>query len=121
MKLRLVAALALLAGSGWSQAATTFTVSSWLPPSHLLSRVQADWCKRVELKSSGSMKCNILPKGVVAAPGTFDAVRDGLADVSYTVDGYTPGRCGFTPKSAFPVRGVSAVTTTEAYKRIYPT
>jgi TRAP-type C4-dicarboxylate transport system substrate-binding protein len=119
MKLRIVAALALLTGSGWSQAATTFTVSSWLPPSHLLSRVQADWCKRVELKSSGSMKCNILPKGVVAAPGTFDAVRDGLADVSYTVDGYTPGRFVFTQMAEFPFLGESAVTTSVAYQRIY--
>ena len=25
------------------------------------------------------------------APGTLDAVKNGLADISYTVHGYTPG------------------------------
>lgn len=65
------------------------------------------------------MKCNILPRGVVAAPGTFDAVRDGLADVSYTVDGYTPGRFVFTQVAEFPFLGDSAVSTSVAYQRIY--
>ena len=65
------------------------------------------------------MKCNILPKGVVAAPGTFDAVRDGLADISYTVDGYTPGRFVMTQVAEFPFLGNSATETSVAYQRIY--
>ncbi len=48
MKLRLIAATITLAASGLSQAATTFTVSSWLPPTHTLSMAQAEWCKRLE-------------------------------------------------------------------------
>lgn len=105
--------------AGFASAQTTFTVSSWLPPTHTLSTAQASWCEMLEKESSGRMKCNILPKAVVAAPGTFDAVRDGLADISYTVDGYTPGRFVNTQVAEFPFLGDSALTTSVAYQRIY--
>jgi TRAP-type transport system periplasmic protein len=122
MKLRHVFAAALsttVLSSGLVSAQTVFTVSSWLPPTHTLSTVQKDWCDMLEKESTGRMKCNILPKGVVAAPGTFDAVRDGLADISYTVDGYTPGRFINTQVAEFPFLGNSAVPTSVAYQRIY--
>ena len=122
MKSRHIKALALssiLLASGWVSAQTVFTVSSWLPPSHTLSTSQKAWCDMLEKESTGRMKCNILPKGVVAAPGTFDAVRDGLADISYTVDGYTPGRFINTQVAEFPFLGNNAVATSVAYQRIY--
>jgi TRAP-type C4-dicarboxylate transport system substrate-binding protein len=122
MKLRSLAAAALsttLLASGLASAQTVFTVSSWLPPSHTLSTVQKNWCDLLEKDSAGRMKCNILPKGVAAAPGTFDAVRDGLADISYTVDGYTPGRFINTQVAEFPFLGDSATATSVAYQRIY--
>ena len=112
-----IAATALFGGAVSAQ--TVFTVSSWLPPTHTLSTVQKNWCDMLEKESTGRMKCNILPKGVVAAPGTFDAVRDGLADISYTVDGYTPGRFINTQVAEFPFLGDSAVATSVAYQRIY--
>ncbi|MDZ4101132.1 MAG: TRAP transporter substrate-binding protein [Hydrogenophaga sp.] len=122
MKSRRIKALALsstLLASGWVSAQTVFTVSSWLPPSHTLSTSQKTWCDMLEKESTGRMKCNILPKGVVAAPGTFDAVRDGLADISYTVDGYTPGRFINTQVAEFPFLGNNAVATSVAYQRVY--
>ncbi len=122
MKSRSLVAFALsstLLASGWVSAQTVFTVSSWLPPSHTLSTSQKAWCDMLEKESTGRMKCNILPKGVVAAPGTFDAVRDGLADISYTVDGYTPGRFINTQVAEFPFLGNNAVATSVAYQRVY--
>ena len=122
MKSRSLVAFALsstLLASGWVSAQTVFTVSSWLPPSHTLSTSQKAWCDMLEKESTGRMKCNILPKGVVAAPGTFDAVRDGLADISYTVDVYTPGRFINTQVAEFPFLGNNAVATSVAYQRVY--
>ena len=122
MPSRTLVSLALtstLLASGWVSAQTVFTVSSWLPPSHTLSTSQKTWCDMLEKESTGRMKCNILPKGVVAAPGTFDAVRDGLADISYTVDGYTPGRFINTQVAEFPFLGNNAVATSVAYQRVY--
>ncbi len=108
----------LLAGTA-AQAQTVFTVSSWVPPTHTLSMSQKLWCDEVEKESAGRMKCNFLPKAVVSAPGTFDAVRDGLADVSMTVDGYTPGRFVNTQVAEFPFLGNSATATSVAYQRVY--
>lgn len=122
MKLRHVFAAALsttVLSSGLVSAQTVFTVSSWLAPTHTASMAQKNWCDLLEKESTGRMKCNILPKGVVAAPGTFDAVRDGLADISYTVDGYTPGRFINTQVAEFPFLGNSATATSVAYQRIY--
>ena len=65
------------------------------------------------------MRCNILPKPVVAAPGTFDAVRDGLADLSFSVHGYTPGRYVSTQMSELPFMGDSAEASSVAYQRMY--
>src|SRR5512133_1044232 len=89
-----LAATAALAGPAAAQ--TVLTVSSWVPPTHSLSVAQKEWCDLLEKNTSGKMKCNILPRGVAAPPGTFDAVKNGLADVSFTVHGYTPGRFVFT-------------------------
>ena len=76
--------------AGASVAQTVLTASSWVPPSHTLSMAQKEWCDLLEKNTSGKMKCNILPRSVSAPPGTLDAVKNGLADISFTVHGYTP-------------------------------
>jgi TRAP-type mannitol/chloroaromatic compound transport system substrate-binding protein len=73
-------------------AQTVLTASSWVPPTHAMSVAQKEWCDLLEKNTSGKIKCNILPRAVANPPGTFDAVKNGLADVSFTVHGYTPGR-----------------------------
>ena len=69
--------------------------------------------------TSNRVRCNILPKPVVAPAGTFDAVRDGLADLSYSVHGYTPGRYVLTQMAELPFLGDSAEATSVAYQRIW--
>ena len=87
-------ALALIAPVTAAQAQNIIlNVSSWVPPSHLITAdVIMPLCKDIETNTQGRVKCNLLPKAVVAPPQTFDAVRDGLADLSYSAHGYTPGR-----------------------------
>jgi TRAP-type C4-dicarboxylate transport system substrate-binding protein len=110
-------AAALAAGGAHAQ--TVLQVSTWLPPSHGATMAQNQWCEAVEKGTNGSVKCNLLAKPVSAPPGTFDAIRDGVADVSYTVDGYTPGRFVFTQVAEFPFLGDSSMATSLAYQRIY--
>ena len=112
-------ALAGLAATGVASAQTVLTVSSWLPPSHTLTESQKEWCTMLEQKTAGKVKCNFLPRAVSAAPGTFDAVRNGLADLSYTVQGYTPGRFVTTQMAEFPFLGDSAEATSVAFQRVY--
>ena len=87
-----MAAVALTSFAGLTQAQTVLTVSSWLPPTHTASMAQKEWCDLLTENTKGRIKCNILPRGVTPAPGTYDAVKNGLADLSFTVHGYTPGR-----------------------------
>jgi TRAP-type transport system periplasmic protein len=110
-------ATAALLGLSSASAQTVLTVSSWLPPSHSLSTVQKEWCDLLEKNTAGKMKCNILPRGVTAAPGTYDAVKNGLADVSYTVHGYTPGRFVYTQMAELPFLGNSAESISVAFQK----
>jgi TRAP-type C4-dicarboxylate transport system substrate-binding protein len=120
-----IAALAagLLAGIiAWTpvQAQTTLTISSWLPPSHIITKdMLMGWAKEVETATQGRVKFKLLPKAVASPPGTFDAVRDGLADVSISVHGYTPGRFPMTKMAEFPFLGDSAEAISVAYYRTY--
>ncbi len=121
-RIRLLAAAAAAVGSLSAlpaAAQTVLTLSSWVPPAHTLTTGQIEWCEMLAQKAAGKIKCNALPRAVTAPPGTFDAVRNGLADISYTVDGYTPGRFINTQVAEFPFLGNNAVATSVAYQRIY--
>jgi TRAP-type C4-dicarboxylate transport system substrate-binding protein len=111
-----LATLASLAGT--AQAQTVLAVSTWLPPAHPATLAQKDWCDLVTTNTQGRVKCNHLPRAVSAPPGTFDAVKNGLADLSYTVHGYTPGRFLLTQMAEFPFLGNSAETISVAYSRV---
>ena len=117
----LIAALAAagIAAAAPAAAQTTMTLSSWLPPGHAVSKALIDWAKDVETASNGRVKFNLLAKAVTSPPGTFDAIRDGLADVSWTVDGYTPGRFLLTRVAEFPFLGENAEINSIAYQRIH--
>ena len=113
-----VAAATLLAG-GAASAQVVLTTSTWVPPTHVLSMTQAKWCEEVSKATANRVRCNILPKPVVAATATIDGVRDGLADLSFTVHGYTPGRFTLTQLAELPFLGDSAEANSVAYQRIF--
>lgn len=116
---RAVLAVAAIAASTSTIAQTILTASSWLPAGHPLAVSQVEWCGLLDKRSGGKVKCNVLPRPVVAAPGTFDAVRNGLADLSFTVHGYTPGRFVTTQIAEFPFLSDSAEATSAAFQRFY--
>ena len=102
-----------------AQAQVVLTASSWLAPGHILSETQKEWCNQLEQRTASKAKCNILPRGVAAAPGTFDAVRNGLADLSFTVHGYTPGRFATTQMAELPFLGNTSEPVSVAFQRAY--
>ncbi|MBL8330704.1 MAG: TRAP transporter substrate-binding protein [Rubrivivax sp.] len=118
--LRVSVAGALAALSlGASAQTTTLTLSAWVPPAHILTTTQREWCEMLEQKVPGKVKCNVLPRAVSAPPATFDAVRNGLADLSFTVHGYTPGRFVTTQMAEMPFMGDSAEASSVAFQRTY--
>jgi TRAP-type C4-dicarboxylate transport system substrate-binding protein len=118
--LRSAAALGLSLFATAAAAQVTLNVNTWVPPSHLLvADVVMPFCKDVEGATQGRVKCNLLSKAVVAPPQTFDAVRDGLADISFIVPGYTPGRFVLTDAPEFPFMGDTSEALSVAYQRVY--
>jgi TRAP-type C4-dicarboxylate transport system substrate-binding protein len=114
----LLAATALFSSLS-AQAQVVLTASTWVPPTHLLSRAQAEWCDDVGKATEGRVRCNILPKPAAPPPATFDAVRDGIVDLSFGVHNYTPGRFVLTEVAEMPFLGESATASSIAYQHIY--
>lgn len=107
-------------GAGAASAQVTLNVNAWVPPTHpLVADITMPLCADIEKDTAGRVKCNLLPKAVVAPPQTFDAVRDGLADLSFTVHGYTPGRFPLSEVAEFPFLGDTSESVSVAYQRIY--
>ncbi len=112
-------ALAVLSQPAAAQT-TTLTMSSWVSPSHLLTKdVLAVWGQQVEKATNGRVKLQMLPKHPSAAPGTLDAVRDGLVDVSYVTASYTPARHTMPLLAELPGGGTTSVINSVAYSRIH--
>jgi TRAP-type C4-dicarboxylate transport system substrate-binding protein len=101
-----------------ASAQTIITASTWLQPTHAMSLAQKEWCDLLEKNTSGKMKCNILPRAVANPPGTYDAVKNGLADISFTVHGYTPSRFVFTQMAEFAFLGDSAEPLSVAFDKV---
>src|SRR6187455_2450589 len=116
----LAAAFALIAGAPAASAQTVLTMSSWVPPTHSLTRdVLVAWSQQVEKATSGRVKFEMLPKHPSAAPGTFDAVRDGLVDVSFVTASYTPARHPLPLMAELPGAGATAEINSIAFSRIH--
>jgi TRAP-type transport system periplasmic protein len=101
-------------------AQTTLTMSSWVSPQHhLTSVVLQGWATEVEKATNGRVKFTMLPKHPSAPPGTFDAVRDGLVDLSYVTASYTPARHVMPLMPELPGAGDTSLINSVAYSRIH--
>jgi TRAP-type C4-dicarboxylate transport system substrate-binding protein len=115
-------ALAAFVGAAFTTPAlaqTTLTYSSWVPPTHHLTIWQQNWAAELEKATNGRIKTQSLPKAPAAAPGTFDAVRDGLMDFSYVTASYTPARHILPLMAELPGAGATAEINSVAYSRIH--
>jgi TRAP-type transport system periplasmic protein len=118
---RSIAALAFVGASFAipAHAQAPLTYSSWVPPTHHLTIWQQNWTKEIEKATNGRLKFQELPKAPAAPPGTFDAVRDGLVDLSYVTASYTPARHILPLMPELPGAGDTAEVNSVAYSRIH--
>ncbi len=80
------------------------------------------WADRVEKDSGGRIKCEIYPAMQLGGkpPQLFDQARTGVADIVWTVPGYTPGRFPISAVFELPfVVGDSAEATAQAIWEFY--
>ena len=119
MLVALVAGVVAVAQPALAQT-TTLTMSSWVSPQHhLTANVLQGWATEVEKATNGRVKFTMLPKHPSAPPGTFDAVRDGLVDLSFVTASYTPARHILPLMPELPGSGETALINSVAYSRIY--
>lgn len=114
------AGIALSASATMAFAETKLTLSSWLPPTHpVVTDMIVPWTEQVKEATKGRVSVNILAKGLGHPKVHYDIARDGLADITYSVHGYTPGRFVMTKAVEFPFGGDSAEALSVAYWRIH--
>jgi TRAP-type C4-dicarboxylate transport system substrate-binding protein len=120
MSFAVISLTPLLLAAAPADAQTTLTMSSWVSPQHHLTAVVLQgWANEVEKATQGRVKLTMLPKHPSAPPGTFDAVRDGLVDVSYVTASYTPARHILPLMAELPGAGDTALVNSVAFSRIH--
>lgn len=72
----------------------TLTVHHFLPASSTTQRFIEDWGARLKERTGGALEILIYPSMGLGGrpPQLFDQARDGIADVVWTLPGYTAGR-----------------------------
>ena len=73
----------------------TLRLHHFLPPQAAIPATAiTPWAKKIETESGGRIKVQIFPAMQMGGtpPQLFDQARDGVADIVWTVLGYTPGR-----------------------------
>jgi TRAP-type transport system periplasmic protein len=90
-----VAAPAVLRSGPARAADVTLRLHHFLPPvSNAHVNVLTPWAKKIEADSNGAISIRIYPSMQLggAPPQLFDQARDGVADIVWTLPGYTAGR-----------------------------
>lgn len=114
-------ACAVLFGAGLASAQeVTIRYSSWLPETHwYVGGYMIPYLRRIEEATEGRVKVEVLPKVVGSPAAQFDVVRDGLADMSWIVLGYTPGRFKAAQFGELPFSAIQKPEHARAYHEIY--
>ena len=83
-----------------------------MPPSTLL----VPWCDKIAKDSNNRMKCQIYPAMQLggAPPQLIDQAKDGVADIVWTLPGYTAGRFPMMEVFELPFMSRSAEATSQA-------
>ncbi|MCW8906754.1 MAG: TRAP transporter substrate-binding protein [Sedimenticola sp.] len=122
MLLPLMAAVMLLPGFRAMAAEVELKIHHFLPPpSTAHARFIEPWAEKVMKESSGRISIKIYPAMQLGGkpPQLFDQVRDGVADIVWTVPGYTRGRFPITEVFELPFVAGSAEATSQAAWEFY--
>ena len=118
-----LAATATLASSAQAQEITLKVSHFWAPTAMAPTKVIGPWCDKVNKESGGRLKCQIFPS--MSLGGTpaqaFDQAKDGVADIVYTLPGYTAGRFPLMEAFELPFMNLNAEASSQAVWEYYLT
>lgn len=112
------AGLTLLAAP--AHAETTLLMNRWLPPAHTLNtEVFEPWARQVAEATNGEVVVKMTEASLGAPARQFDLALDGIADLTFGVAGYTPGRFKLTGIAELPQVGEKGEALSVALWRVY--
>lgn len=115
-----IATLAVAASASFGAHAqeVTLRLHQFLPPQATIpARAITPWIKKIETESNGRIKIQMFSAMQLGGtpPQLFDQARDGVADITWTLPGYTPGRFMKTEVFELPfITGLSAEKSSRA-------
>lgn len=119
---RLAAIVIAATGLGTLGAAAqdyTLRLHQFLPETSTIPRVLASWAEAVESESEGRIAVEFYPSMQLGGSPAdlYDQARDGVADIIWTVIGYTPGRFPTAETFELPFIIRDGETTSRAFHR----
>jgi len=120
-----LALLLLLAGAAPPRAAAqevTLKVAHFLPPASTAhAKFIAPWCEKIARESNNRLRCQIFPAMQLGGtpPQLFDQVRDGVADIVWTLPGYNAGRFPIMEVFELPFMTNNAESASKAVWEFY--
>jgi TRAP-type C4-dicarboxylate transport system substrate-binding protein len=119
LKISALGLSALLLGASAAHSQTVLRFSNWLPPTHhVITEMIQPWAADIEKATEGRVKIQVLP-ALGAPPTHFDLVKNGVADIAFSVHAYTSNRFKLTELSELPFSTDHAVVNSLAYWRTY--
>jgi TRAP-type transport system periplasmic protein len=106
----LTGACAVITSRSASAQAAELKVSHFLPPNHTIQKALVMWSDDLEKQSAGRLKLRIYPAGQLGGGPNrqFDAARNGVVDMAFSLHGATPGRYPMTELASLPFAAPSA-------------
>ena len=117
-----LAFIVLLIGftTGHAQATTKLTFNNYLPPTHIGSKVSAEWCREIEKRTNGEVKFMHMAGGqLLKGDKVFEGVVQGIADAGFTNLAYTRGRFPEMEICDLPLGMPSGWVSTHVVNRFY--
>ena len=120
-RLLAAAALAALASPVLSQEVVLKVHHFWPPNAMPPSTLLVPWCDKIAKDSSNRLKCQIYPAMQLGGtpPQLIDQAKDGVADIVWTLPGYTAGRYPMMEVFELPFMSATAEATSQAAWEYY--
>ena len=102
-------------------------LSHFLPPNHTFHKWATAWTEQLNKESNGRVKFQIYPAGQLVGPPNrqFDAARNAIVDIAFSIHGVTPGRYSLTDLTnlpfAWPKAGPSSAIMSRRLTELAPT
>ena len=109
----------LLSVSAFADGHKTLTVASWAAPFHTQNENVFPWMNKELMSCSGGTLGLKVEYGLAPPPALYDSIRDGVADMTWIVYGYTPGKFVTTMIAELPLIPGNAQEKSVAFQKTY--